>query len=128
MAGRIDFAVSPVTSVIGLVRDGKLVPLAISSHSASLPKVPTMVEAGLKGDAAYPFYTGAYLPAKTPHAIAEKLHAEVMKALALPAVQERLAGVGIEPMPMTLAEFDSFFKRDVAANLELVEAAKIPKQ
>ncbi len=128
MAGRIDFAVSPVTSVIGLIRDGKLVPLAISSHSASLPKVPTMVEAGLKGDAAYPFYTGAYLPAKTPHAIAEKLHAEVMKALALPAVQERLAGVGIEPMPMTLTEFDSFFKRDVAANLELVEAAKIPKQ
>jgi tripartite-type tricarboxylate transporter receptor subunit TctC len=128
IAGRIDFAVSPVTSVIGLIRDGKLAPLAISSHSASLPNVPTMLEAGLKGDAAYPFYTGAYLPAKTPHAIAEKLHDEVMKALALPAVRERLAAVGIEPMPMTLAEFDAFFKKDVAANLELVKAANIPRQ
>lgn len=130
IAGRIDFAVSPLTSAIGLIRSGKLVPLAISSstHSAALPNVPTMVEAGLKSDAVYPFYTGAYLPGKTPHAIAEKLHDEIMKALALPAVRERLAAVSVEPMPMTLAEFGSFFKKDVAANLELVKAAKIPKQ
>ena len=87
-----------------------------------------MVEAGLKSDAVYPFYTGAYLPAGTPNAIAEKLHDEVMKALALPAVRERLAAVNVDPMPMTLAEFGSFFKKDVAANLELVKAANIPRQ
>ena len=130
IAGRIDFAVSPMTSAIGLIRSGKLVPLAISSstRSASLPNVPTMVEAGLKPDAVYPYYTGAYLPAKTPHAIAEKLHDEVMKALAVPDVQQRLAAVGVDPMPMTIAEFDAFFKKDVAANLELVKTAKIPRQ
>jgi tripartite-type tricarboxylate transporter receptor subunit TctC len=130
IAGRLDFAVSPVTSAIGLIRTGKLVPLAVSSstRSAALPDVPTMVEAGLKSDAVYPFYTGVYLPAKTPHAIAEKLHDEVMKALALPAVRERLAAVSVDPMPMTLAEFGSFFKKDVAANLELVKTAKIPRQ
>ena len=130
MAGRIDFAVSPVTSAIGGIRSGQLIPLAISSskRTASLPDVPTMVEAGLKADAIYPFYTGAYLPAKTPRAIAEKLHAEVMKALALPAVQERLVTIGVDPMPMTLAEFGAFFKKDVADNLELVKAAKIPTQ
>ena len=65
---------------------------------------------------------------ETPHAIAEKLHDEVMKALALPAVRERLAAVNVDPMPMTLAEFGSFFKKDVAANLELVKAANIPRQ
>ena len=130
VAGRLDFAVAPVTSAIGLIRDGKLVPLAISSstRSASLPDVPTMVEAGLKSDAVYPFYTGAYLPAATPNAIAEKLHNEIMKALALPAVRERLAAVNVDPMPMTLAEFGSFFRKDVAANLELVQAANIPRQ
>jgi len=130
IAGRIDFAVSPVTSAIGAIRDGKLVPLAISSskRTASLPNVPTMEEAGLKADAVYPFYTGAYLPAKTPHAIAVKLHDEVMKALAVPAVQERLVAIGVDPMPMTLAEFGAFFKKDVADNLELVKAAKIPTQ
>ena len=130
IAGRLDFAVAPVTSAIGLIRDGKLVPLAISSstRSASLPNVPTMVEAGLKSDAVYPFYTGAYLPAATPNAIAEKLHNEIMKALALPAVRERLAAVNVDPMPMTLAEFGSFFTKDVAANLDLVQAANMPKQ
>jgi tripartite-type tricarboxylate transporter receptor subunit TctC len=130
IAGRLDFAVPPVTSAIGLIRDGKLVPLAISSstRSASLPDVPTMVEAGLKSDSVYPFYTGAYLPAATPNAIAEKLHNEIMKALALPAVRERLAAVNVDPMPMTLAEFGSFFKKDVAANLELVQAANMPRQ
>jgi tripartite-type tricarboxylate transporter receptor subunit TctC len=130
IAGRIDFSVAPVTSAISLIRSGQLVPLAISSstRTPSLPNVPTMVEAGLTADAIYPFYTGAYLPAKTPRAIADKLHAEVMKALALPAVQEKLVAVGVDPMPMTLAEFGAFFKKDVADNLELVKAAKIPTQ
>ena len=63
-----------------------------------------MVEAGLKADAVYPFYTAAYLPAKTPHAIAEKLYAEITKALAMPSVQQRLTAVGVDPMPMTMAE------------------------
>src|SRR3954467_5264399 len=130
IAGRIDFAVPPVTTAIGAIRDGKLVPLAISSstRTSSLPNVPTMVEAGLTADAIYPFYTGAYLPAKTPQAIAEKLHAEVKKALGVPAVQEKLVAIGVDPMPMTLAEFGAFFKKDIADNLELVKAAKIPTQ
>ena len=42
----------------------------------------------------YPFYTGAYLPARTPRAIVDKLHDEVVNALALPSVQERL----VEPL------------------------------
>jgi len=130
IAGRIDFSVPPVTTVIGSIRDGKLVPLAISAAKrvSSLPNVPTMTEAGLTADAVYPFYTGAYVPSKTPHAIVEKLHNEVMKALALPAVQERLVNIGVEPLPMTLAEFQDFFRKDVAANLVLVKAAKIPTQ
>ena len=87
-----------------------------------------MIEAGLTAEAAYPFYTGVYVPAKTPPAIVEKLHNEVMKALALPAVKERLTAVGVEPMPMTLKEFGAFFEKDVTGNLALVEKAKIPRQ
>lgn len=130
MAGRLDFSVPPMASAISLIRDGKVAPLAVSSstRSASLPNVPTMVEAGLKEDAVYPFYTAAFLPAKTPPAIAEKLHAEIMKALELPSVKERLAAIGVDPMPMTQAQFAEFFKKDVANNLALVKAAKIPTQ
>ena len=130
VAGRIDFAVSPMASALGMIRSGKLTPLAVgaATRSPTLPDVPTIVEAGLKSDAVYPFYTGAYVPSKTPHSIVEKLHAEIMKALAEPAVKERLKGVSVDPMPMTLAEFNAFFRKDVAANLELVKAANIPRQ
>jgi tripartite-type tricarboxylate transporter receptor subunit TctC len=130
IAGRIEFSVPPVTTAIGSLRDGKLVPLAVMSAKriASLPDAPTMIEAGLTADAIYPFYTGAYLPSKTPRAIVDKLHDEVMKALALPAVQARLAGVGVEPLPMTQAQFQAFFTKDIEANLELVKAANIPTQ
>lgn len=130
IANRIDFSVPPVTTAIGSLRDGKLVPLAVMSvkRIASLPDAPTMLEAGLTADAVYPFYTGAYVPSKTPRAIVDKLHDEVMKALALPAVQQRLSGLGVEPLPMTVAEFQAFFKKDVEANLELVKAANIPTQ
>jgi tripartite-type tricarboxylate transporter receptor subunit TctC len=130
IANRIDFSVPPVTTAIGALRDGKLVPLAVMSAKriSSLPNAPTMIEAGFTADAIYPFYTGAYVPSKTPKAIVEKLHDEVMKALALPAVQQRLAGIGVEPLPMTLAEFQDFFKKDIAANLELVKAGNIPTQ
>ena len=130
LAGRLDFSVPPIPSAISLIRAGQLVPLAVSSstRSPSLPNVPTMIEAGLKADAVYPFYTSAFLPAKTPPAIAEKLHAEIMKALAQQSVQDRLTTAGVDPMPMTMAEFGAFFKKDVAANLELVKAAKMPTQ
>ncbi len=130
IAGRIDFSVPPVTTAIGAIRDGKLVALAVGSakRASSLPDVPTLIEAGLKADAIYPFYTGAYVPSKTPRAIVDKLHDEIVKALAVPSVQQRLVGVGVEPMPMTVAEFQAFFRNDVAANLELVKAANIPVQ
>ena len=64
--------------------------------------VPTTIEAGLQADSVYPFYSGLFLPAKTPRDIVEKLHAEAAKAIQSPAVQERFAKLGVEPMPMTL--------------------------
>jgi tripartite-type tricarboxylate transporter receptor subunit TctC len=52
----------------------------------------------------------------------------VTRALAVPSVQERLLKIGMEPMPMSVAEFETFFREDVAANQALVQAAGIPKQ
>jgi tripartite-type tricarboxylate transporter receptor subunit TctC len=130
IAGRVDFNVSPVTTVIGQIRDGKLTALAVGAAKrvTSLPDVPTLIEAGLTADAIYPFYTGAYVPSKTPRTIVDKLHDEVTKALALPSVQERLAKIGVEKLPMTVAEFEKLFKDDIANNLALVKEANIQKQ
>ena len=65
---------------------------------------------------------------RTPRPTVGKLRDEVVNALALPSVQDRLAKIGVEKLPMTVAEFDQFFKDDVATNLELVKAANIPRQ
>jgi tripartite-type tricarboxylate transporter receptor subunit TctC len=130
IAGRVDFSVQPFSNVLALVKEGKLAVLAISAGKriAALPDVPTTIEAGLPPDSVYPFYTGVYAPAKTPANIVARLHDEIAKAVEAPAVKERFTALGIEPMPMTLAQFGKFYRDDVAANIALVKAAKIPTQ
>ena len=84
--------------------------------------MPTTLEAGLK-DSDYNYWMGLFVPAKTPRAIVERLHAETQKALAMPAVQDRFKPQGIEPLKLTPAEFDAMVKREVEANIALVKAA-----
>ena len=90
--------------------------------------MPTTIEAGLSAESIYPFYSGLFLPAKTPRDIVDRLHAEAAKAIQAPEVQARFAKLGVEPMPMTVDEFAKFFREDVAAALALVKAANIPRQ
>ena len=78
--------------------------------------------------AIYTFYTGVFLPAKTPDAIVGKLQQAIAKAIQTPEVQARFKQLGVEPMPGSQAEFARFFKDDVAAMVELAKAAKIPTQ
>jgi tripartite-type tricarboxylate transporter receptor subunit TctC len=130
VAGRSDFSPQLPTTTLPLINEGKLAPLAVSAlkRISSMPNVPTTIEAGLAADSVYPFYSGLFLPAKTPAAIVNRLHDETAKALQSPNVQERMRQLGVEPMPMTVAEFGKFFREDAAAAVALVEAAKIPKQ
>ena len=130
VAGRADFSAQLGATTLPLLREGKLAALAVSAHrrASVMPEVPTLIESGLPADSVYPFYSGLFLPAKTPRPIVEKLHQETVKALQAPAVKERFATLGVEPMPMTLEQLDKFFRDDVAANAALVKAAKIPTQ
>ena len=102
--------------------------MSADKRTGLMPNVPTTIEAGLPANSVYPFYTGTYLPAKTPHNIVEKLSGEIGRALREPAVQARLVTLGVEPMPMSQEQFAKFLKEDVEANLALVKAAGIPTQ
>jgi tripartite-type tricarboxylate transporter receptor subunit TctC len=130
VAERADFSVQLTATTLPLIRDGKLVPLAVSAHKrlSSLPDVPTTIETGLPPESVYPFYTGVYLPAGTPREVVEKLNREIAKALQTPAVQARFAQLGVESMPGTPEEFAKFFRDDVASTVALAKAAKIPTQ
>jgi tripartite-type tricarboxylate transporter receptor subunit TctC len=129
MAGRIDFYFLPISPALPLIKDGKLIALAVSTskRAAALPDVPTTAEVGLK-DAAYHFWTGLFMPVKTPRDIVGKLHDETQKAMRVPAVLERLAKLGVEPLIMSPAEFERYFRDDVASTVKLAEAAGLQKQ
>jgi tripartite-type tricarboxylate transporter receptor subunit TctC len=130
IAGRADFTIQPITTTIALIGDGQLVPLAVSAgqRATMLPAVPTTVEAGLRADSVYLFWSGLFVPANTPRDVVDTLYRETAAALQTPAVQAQLAKLGVEPMNMTLEQFAKFFRDDVEANLALVKAANIPRQ
>jgi tripartite-type tricarboxylate transporter receptor subunit TctC len=126
LAGRVDFFFIPLAPALALVNDGRLIALAVSTtrRATALPHVPTTAEAGLL-DSAYEFSIGLFLPAKTPSDIAVRLHKETATALQTPAVQERLAQLGFEPMPMSQEQFATWFRRDVEGHARLVKVANI---
>jgi tripartite-type tricarboxylate transporter receptor subunit TctC len=120
MAGRIDFEFSPLGTAGPLIEGGKLSALAVSTkHRAkALPTVPTTIEAGFP-NSDFDFWIGLFLPAKTPRPIVDKLSRETMKAVQSPAVQERLATLGAEPMVMTATEFDAYLHAQIEETGEL---------
>ena len=126
MTGRVDFMCIGVSSGLPFVNDGKLLALAVSTpkRSSALPDVPTTLEAGF-ADSDYTFWNGMLVPANTPRDIIDRLHAETQKAMALPAVREKFAPQGLEPMPLSPTEFDALIKKEIAANIALVKAADL---
>ncbi|MSQ64728.1 MAG: tripartite tricarboxylate transporter substrate binding protein [Betaproteobacteria bacterium] len=116
MAGRIQYAWVPAVSSMGLVKDGKVKPLAVSTPKriAALPDVPTIAEAGLP-DGESTFWVAMLAPAKTPGDIIARVNAEVNRALGSQEMAERLAKLGTEAMLMTPAEADAFIRREYDA-------------
>ena len=115
MGNSVDVAIMSVASVLGLVRGGKLTPLAVSTpkRSAMLPNTPTLDEAGIKGiDAS--IWLGLFAPAGTPPAVVARLNAEINKVLQMPDVREKLINGGVTPMGGTPDEFAAFVRTDYA--------------
>jgi tripartite-type tricarboxylate transporter receptor subunit TctC len=122
ITGRVDFYFLPIVPALPNIKDGKVVALAVSTpkRALSLPDVPSVVEAGYPA-AQYLFWGGLALPAKTPRAIVDRLHQETKKALAVPAVQERLTQMGVQDMPMSVEQFTKFFHDEIASTVKLAK-------
>jgi tripartite-type tricarboxylate transporter receptor subunit TctC len=114
IAGRVDYYFCPIATAMPHIKDGRLTGLAISSpkRAAAMPEIPTTLESGYV-DSDYTFWMGIFMPAKTPLHIVAKMNQELVKALAAPSVKERLAKLGVEPMPLTAAEFDAQVKSEI---------------
>jgi tripartite-type tricarboxylate transporter receptor subunit TctC len=112
--GRVHVAFAPIGNVLGMVKDGRLVPLAVSTaaRSPALPEVPALAETAVPGLDWDQWY-GMFAPAKTPRAIVSQLSKEVARVLALPDMRERIANRGSVPKPTTPEEFDAFVRAEV---------------
>jgi len=126
MAGRIDLYFIPLAAAASALGSDKLTLLAVSSPTRSprVPDVPSIVEAGYP-DAVFRFWNGISAPAKTPPEVIQKLHDATEQALKTPALQEKLAKLGVEPKLMSVDEFAKFFKDDLAATQQLAKEANI---
>jgi tripartite-type tricarboxylate transporter receptor subunit TctC len=126
MAGRIDFYYIPLAAAAAALANKDLLVLAVSSPQRIplLPDVPSVAEAGYP-DAEFRFWSGLSAPAKTPRAIVDKLHDVTEQALAIPALREKLAKLGVSPQPMSVDDFGKFFRDDLAATVQLAKDAHI---
>ena len=124
--GRIDWFFAPLVSALPLIQSGRLQALAVSTATRSplLPNVPSIAEAGF-ANAAYTFWVGLFVTAKTPKPIVQKLHAALMTVLALPDVKERLEKLGASAMPMQQEAFEKYLDTETLSAAQLVKAAGI---
>ncbi len=113
LAGTVAAAIPGTAGMVGHIKAGKLRPLAVTGaqRSPQFPDVPTMSEAGVPGVEAY-VWMGLLAPKGTPPAIVERLHREVVAALATPEVRTYMATAGIEIVGSTPAEFGTYFRAE----------------
>ncbi len=117
IANRVQFFMAPLASSVGLVRDGKLVALGVTSEKrvSIYPEIPTIGESGLPGFE-FDSWGGLLAPAKVPRAIIARLNREVTAALKTPDIQKRMRALGAEPAPTTTEAFD----RKIAAEMKTI--------
>jgi tripartite-type tricarboxylate transporter receptor subunit TctC len=129
LAGRLDYYFSPISPVLGHIKEGRLLALAVGSprRAVALPDVPTTAEAGVPGSE-FNFWIGMMAPAKTPRDIVNRLNDELVKALASPEVKERFARLGADAWTLKPEQFDAYIKDEIASNAKLVKQAGLQTQ
>jgi tripartite-type tricarboxylate transporter receptor subunit TctC len=124
LAGRVQGVTSSLIGVTGFRNDPRMKLLAYTGPKRSkfMPELPTVAESGVPG---YQFdsWIGLLAPASLPKAEVERINAAMSKVLAMPAVQERLATLGVEPGAMSSDEFQQLLRADYEQAGVLVKAS-----
>lgn len=126
LGGQIQAVFADIGLALKQIEAGKLRPIAVTSAQrfATLPAVPTVIEAGVPGYRAETWY-GLVAPAGVPAAIISRLHAETRKALAAPELKAQLASQGLVPANLSSAEFAAMIREDFNKWGRLIKEANI---
>ena len=125
LGGQVQVYFSPIPASIGFIRAGKLRALAVTGATRSevLPDIPTVAEF-IPGYEAMSWY-GFGVPKNTPADIVDKLNKEINTALADPAIQARLADLGVTVLAGSPADFGKFLADEIQKWGKVVKFANI---
>jgi tripartite-type tricarboxylate transporter receptor subunit TctC len=126
LGGQINIVFADISTTLPQVRAGKVTGFAVSTAKRSplAPELPTMEEAGVKGyDLAAWF--AAFVPAKTPTPVVDKLRDALVAAVNDKSIQDKLLAAGIEPESSTPVELKVFVGTEIKKWADIVKAAGI---
>jgi tripartite-type tricarboxylate transporter receptor subunit TctC len=125
LSGQVQVVFSPIPTVIAQIKAGKLRALGVTSakRSSALPDVPSVADFVPGYDATGYFGFGA--PAHTPAVIVDKLNKEINASVADPAATAKLLSLGVQPMPMTPAEYGKLIASETEKWAKVVKAANM---
>ncbi|MEN9418463.1 MAG: hypothetical protein RI988_2083 [Pseudomonadota bacterium] len=115
IGGQVQYTFDTPPAVLEHVRSGRLRAIAVASAQRlpSAPNVPTLSEAGLPGFTGGTWF-GLFLPAKTPKAVADRVHAEALAVLQSPELVQAFNEKNILPSPQSAEAFAIFVQNEVA--------------
>lgn len=128
IGGQVELMFSPIPVAMPHVKSGRLRMLAVTGAKRwpTLPKVPTVAEAGVPGYEATGWY-GIVAPARAPTAIVVRLNQEIVKMLALSDVRQQFASFDLEPIGSSPEQMASHVNAELAKWANVVRDAKIPR-
>jgi tripartite-type tricarboxylate transporter receptor subunit TctC len=127
IGGRIQLMFINILTALPFIKSGQLRALAVSTPARSplLPDVPTMAEATELSEFSINEWAGLLLPAQTPTAVVDRLHAEVVRVLSSTDAHKQLSIRGVEPTTSTPAEFASFIRSEITKWRRVIRAAGV---
>ncbi|MBL8387956.1 MAG: tripartite tricarboxylate transporter substrate binding protein [Hydrogenophaga sp.] len=126
---QVDVGVEILGPTLAQIKAGAFRALAVTGkkRSSALPEVPTAVEAGVKGFQESSWNALA-VPGKTPRPVIDRLHKDIVAALAKPEVKKKLADLNIDADPSTPDEAALLLASDIRRWGAVIDKAGIPKQ
>ena len=106
---------APIAPIAPHVKSGRLIALGVTSVQPSplVPGIPTIASQGLLGYESVSMY-GVFAPAKTPAAVINRLHQEIVRVLARPDVREKFSATDVDVVGNSPSEFAAAIKTDMA--------------
>jgi tripartite-type tricarboxylate transporter receptor subunit TctC len=126
ISGTVLTTIADTIPLAGQLKAGQVRAIAVTSAKRieEFPDIPTMAEAGV-ADMEVGLWTGLWVPAGTPSAIAKKLQDEVIRAVKDPEINKRMRALGVEPVGNTSEEYARIVEADIARWTSIAKANNI---